>query len=124
MNIENYWKAVLQQNPTQMRLYFQEDAIIRWHNSNEEFTLDEFIKANCEYPGEWDGEIERMEKIDQLIITVTHVFSTELSFHVTSFIKMKDDKIECIDEYWGDDGEPPLWRKEKHIGKAIKESTI
>lgn len=121
MDIQNYWEAVLQQNPTSMRLFFHEDAIIRWHNTNEAFTLDEFIQANCEYPGKWDGEIERIERIDHLIITVTHVFSTELSFHVTSFMEIIDDKIICLDEYWGDDGEPPLWRKEKHIGKTIKE---
>ena len=121
MDIQNYWKAVLQQNPTSMRLFFHEDVIIRWHNTNEAFTLDEFIQANCEYPGKWDGEIERIERIDHLIITVTHVFSTELSFHVTSFMEIIDDKIICLDEYWGDDGEPPLWRKEKHIGKTIKE---
>ena len=124
MDIQNYWKATLQQNPVLMRSYFHENAVIRWHNTNEEFTLNEFIQANCEYPGKWDGKIERIERIDQVIITVTHVFSTELSFHVTSFIKVKDDKIECIDEYWGDDGEPPLWRKEKHIGTSIKKISI
>lgn len=124
INIKDYWNATLRQDAQQMRTYFHFDAYIRWHNTNEEFSVDEFIRANCEYPGNWDGEIERMEIIDDLIITVTHVFSTELSFHVTSFIKMEDDKIKCIDEYWGDDGEPPLWRKEKHIGKLIKESAI
>ena len=72
-----------------MRSYFHENAVIRWHNTNEEFTLNEFIQANCEYPGKWDGKIERIERIDQVIITVTHVFSTELSFHDNFLYKSK-----------------------------------
>lgn len=126
IDIKDYWKTVLKQDAQQMKKYFHSDAYIRWHNTNEEFSVDEFIRANCEYPGNWDGVIERMEMLEHLAITVVHVFTCEhsCSFHVTSFIQMKEDKITAIDEYWGDDGEPPLWRKEKHIGKAIKESTI
>ncbi|EEV19128.1 hypothetical protein TREVI0001_0232 [Treponema vincentii ATCC 35580] len=41
------------------------------------------------------------------------------SFHVVSFIKIKDDKIISMDEYWGDDGAPPQWRLEKQLGTKI-----
>lgn len=34
-----------------------------WHCTNECFNVEEFIRANCEYPGEWEGEVERIEKI-------------------------------------------------------------
>ena len=44
----------------------------------------------------------------------------KMSFHVTSFIKVREEKIISIDEYWGDDGNAPQWRLDKHIGKAIK----
>lgn len=54
MNIHQYWADCLKQNEEGMRSYFHKDAIIRWHNTNEGFTLDEFIIANCEYPGKWD----------------------------------------------------------------------
>ena len=30
--------------------YFCEDARIRWHCTNEEFTVGEYIRANCDYP--------------------------------------------------------------------------
>jgi len=36
-----------------------------------------------------------------------------------SFIKLKDDKIISMDEYWGDDGAPPQWRLEKGLGTKI-----
>lgn len=122
MNIHNYWKAVLEQKEDEIRNYFHKDAYVNWHCSNEHFTVEEFIRANCEYPGEWDGKIERLEQTNDIIITVTHVFTKDkmLSFHVTSFIKTTDEKIVAVDEYWGDDGEALQWRKDKHIGIKIK----
>lgn len=122
MNIQAYWKTVLMQDASTLKDYFCPDAYVRWHNTNEQFTVEEFIKANCEYPNQWDGEIERLETIGDLIIAVVHVFSTNqpLSFHVTSFIQIKKDKISGIDEYWGDDGDAPQWRLDKKIGKPIR----
>lgn len=121
MNVHNFWKAVLQQDEQEIRKYFHEDAYVNWHCTNEHFLVDEFIRANCEYPGDWDGEVERVECVGELTITVTHVYSVdrELSFHVTSFIKIVDDKISAMDEYWAEDGSAPQWRLDKHIGGAI-----
>ena len=106
MEIQEFWKAVLDQNEQEIRKYFHEDAYINWHCTNEHFTVDEFIIANCEYPVNWTGKIERIEKADGLLITVTHVYPIEKtsSFHVTSFIKIRDNKIASVDEYWADDG--------------------
>ncbi len=117
-----FWKSIVQQNPDEIRRYFKETATIRWHNTNEEFTLDEFIRVNCEYPGEWNGEVERIEEIEDIIITVTRVFSTDnsVSVHVTSFFRMEDGKIVSMDEYWSDDGEAPEWRLDMKIGKRIR----
>ena len=122
LNIHNYWKDVLAQNEQEIKSYFHENAYVNWHNSNEHFTVDEFIRANCEYPGEWDGDIERIEQIDDVIITVVHVFTKDksMSFHVTSFVKVIDEQIVAVDEYWGDDTEAPQWRKDKNIGTTIK----
>lgn len=122
MDINAYWKAALSQQPEEMKVFFHKDTFVNWHNTNEHFTVNEFIKANCEYPGDWDGEIERIEKFSDLIITVVHVYSGDrkISCHVTSFIKIKDGKIAFIDEYWGDDGTTPQWRLDKHIGTPIR----
>lgn len=43
-----------------------------------------------------------------------------LSFHVTSFIRVIDEKIISIDEYWGEKGIAQQWRLDKHIGKPMK----
>ncbi|MCI7342486.1 nuclear transport factor 2 family protein [Fusobacterium necrophorum] len=122
MNIEKYWESTLKQRAEEMRKFFHPKAKVRFHNTNEEFTVDEFIEINCEYPGSWDGMIERIEKIGKIQIIVLQVFDREqnLFFHVTSFMEIEEDKIVSIDEYWGEDGCPPQWRLDKKIGKRIK----
>lgn len=59
MNIEKFWQDVLAQDAEAMKMYFHENAYVNWHCTNEHFNVEEFIRANCEYPGEWDGEMER-----------------------------------------------------------------
>lgn len=123
MNITQYWFDVLEQNADAMRSFFHPEAKICWHNTNEQFSVEEFIRANCEYPGDWDGEIEKQIVHQDLIITVTHVCTKDRlqHFHVTSFIQVENEKIRSIDEYWGDDGPAPKWRLDLSIGQKIKE---
>jgi hypothetical protein len=110
--IKQYWQAILNQDADDLRNFFHHSAIICWHNTNEQFNLDTFIKANCTYPGNWWGVVERIEQLGDLVITVTKVHSDQgLQAHATSFILFEDDKIIRIDEYWGDDGLPPAWRQ-------------
>ena len=118
----NFWNDVIEQNPIKLQEYFDTNAIISWHNTNERFTPEEYVIANCEYPGKWCGEVERVEIIDDLIISVTRVwsFDNSISFHATSFIKFCGEKIIVLDEYWGDDGVAPQWRQEKKVGIPIK----
>lgn len=121
MNIKALWNDIITQNRAALPSYFCDDAVIRWHCTNERFTVDEYIKVNCDYPGKWQGEIERTEELDSKIIIVGRVqsFDKSLSFHVTSFIRLRDGKICEMDEYWADDGEAPEWRKKLGIGRKI-----
>lgn len=122
MDVCSFIKAVLTQDEDTIRNFFRKDAYVNWHCSNEHFTVDEFIIANCEYPGDWDGNVERVEVIGDLSITVTKVYPKKdrsVNFHVVSFIRTENDKIVSIDEYWADDGNPPQWRIDKHIGTSI-----
>ena len=123
MDIYAYWQAVLGQDREKLADFFREDAKVCWHNTNECFTVPEFIRANCDYPGVWDGEVERVEMQGDLVITVTHVYNKEktVSCHAVSFLYLRDGKIQRADEYWSDDGEPPRWRQDLHIGRPIGE---
>ena len=121
MDIRSFIKSVLAQDENTIRNFFHKEAYVNWHCSNEHFTVDEFIVANCEYPGDWDGTVERVEVTGNLFIAVTKVYPQDRSvyFHVVSFIRTANDKIISMDEYWADDGNPPQWRIDKHIGKPI-----
>lgn len=122
IKIQEFWKAVLAQDEEEIRSYFQKNASVNWHCTNEHFTLDEYILANCRYPGQWDGVVERIETAGDRIITVARIYPKDrsMSFHVTSFIQTENDKIVSLDEYYADDTPPPQWRQEMHIGTPIQ----
>lgn len=122
IDIAAYWAAALAQRPREMAEFFAPEALVRWPNTNECFTAAEFIRANCEYPGRWEGEIERTEAMGPLLVTVVRVFDPgrTVSFHVTSFFRVKEGRIAALEEYWGDDGPPPAWRQALHLGRPIR----
>lgn len=120
----SFWRDIAMQSGEALREYFTPDACIRWICSNEQFSVEEFIIANCEYPGSWQGEVERIELLEDKIITVARVWPSEgsISFHAVSFFELSGDKIARLDEYWGDDGPAPQWRLDRRIGKPIRDS--
>ena len=122
MDIKAFWNDVISQNRNSLASYFCDDAIIRWHCTNEQFTVTEYIQANCDDPGDWTGEVERIEEMGSLIVLAGRVLPAdkEASYHVVSFIKLANGLIYEMEEYWSDDGEAPTWRKEMNIGKAIR----
>lgn len=88
MNINEFWKAVLAQDAEKIKLFFNPNAYVNWYCTNEHFTVDEFIRANCDCPGNWDGKIEKVLTADDTIVTVSRVYPKDkyASYHVTSFI--------------------------------------
>lgn len=121
MNIEAFWQAVLDQDAQALTGFFVPGAEVCWHCTNERFTAEEYIRANCEYPGEWVGEIERIERCGETMVTAVRVYPRDGSdsFHVTSFIRLAGGLIASMDEYWADDGPAPQWRQEMKIGRPI-----
>ena len=126
MDIRAFWSAVLSQDRKALPEYFCRGAVIRWHCSNERFTVEEYVRANCDYPGQWAGEIERIERTDGTVITAVRVFPKDgsASFHVTSFLRLRDDRIQELDEYWADDGEAPEWRRQMNIGAPVRGAAL
>lgn len=127
MEITAYFQDVVKQDAQKLKNYFAKDAKVLWHNTNECFTAEEFIRANCEYPGSWDGEIEILTSMQDGWILAARVWEKDLaqngkevSFYVVSFVHMQGEKISRIDEYWGDDGKAPQWRLDKKIGTPIR----
>ncbi|MCL2753511.1 MAG: nuclear transport factor 2 family protein [Defluviitaleaceae bacterium] len=117
--------AVVRQDAEGLREFFVNEAVINWHDSNESLNVDEYIRANCEYPGEWSGVCERVEHFGDLVVTASKIFSDELAFYVVSFIKLTQcGKISQLDEYFAAIEEVPRWRKDMKIGCPIKKGDL
>ena len=121
MDLKSFWQDVISQDRENLPSWFCEDAVIRWHCTGEQFTVAEYVRADCEYPGSWTGEIERVEECGDTVILAGRVSPADkiASFHVVSFLRLRDGKIAEMDEYWADDGEPPAWRRKMKIGKPL-----
>ena len=118
-----FFEAVLSQKPEALRKLFSKAAVIEWPCTNERFTPEEYIRANCEYPGAWDGEILSILPAEEHIVLITRVWPVDksASFHCVSVLRRKQNRIASLTEYWSDDGQAPKWRQELGIGSPIKE---
>lgn len=119
--ITSFWNAVASQNAEKLGAFFNEGALIRWYNTNEEFSIQDFITATCKYPDQWVCTVKSMIECENQIITVTNVLNLtkNISLYATSFFTLKHSKISLLEEYWGDNGEAPQWRLDLGIGSKI-----
>ena len=116
-----FLSAVTRQDADALRKFFTPDAVICWHDSKEQFTVEEYIRANCEYPDEWSGEVVHTAKTDSGMIIVSKIFSDEMTVFVTSVLQVSGGKITRADEYYADYNEDiPQWRKDMNIGRRIE----
>ena len=115
---KRYWKCVADQDPM-MEKCFAPEAVIRWHTTDEEFTVAEFVRAHCERPGRRKMVIERMNRIGEHLVTVVHFWMEGNSYYVTSFFQMHRGRIVMLEEYWGQNVPAPEWRREAGIGTII-----
>lgn len=105
------WADIGAQRWDALAAYFLPGALIFWHNTDECFTAEEFVRANREYPGNWRIEIERVHALADAAATAVRVYGPDgTSFHAASFFTFRHGKIVRLDEYWGDDGPAPEWR--------------
>lgn len=116
------WDEMGKQNWDNVRLCFADNATIRWHNSNEAFSVKEFILINSRYPGNWQISIKRLEQCGDVVISVVLAKSldNDASAYATSFFNIEHGKITCLNEYWGDNGNPSQWRLDMKVGKPIE----
>ncbi|AMC94599.1 hypothetical protein AOC36_00180 [Erysipelothrix larvae] len=121
MDVLDFWNCVAKQDKVALRYFFTESAVIRWHATNEQFNVSEYIQANCEYPGNWTGVIKQVKKQDNQIITITNVTNsdTKEAYLAVSFLTIIDGLISELDEYWSDMTQAPKWRRDMGIGKPI-----
>lgn len=112
---EKFLKSVVEQNEKELPSFFNEDAEILWPDTSEKFTVAAYIIANCKYPGDWQGEVKRINTFNDWMVVVSKVYSVDVAFYVTSFIDMREGKIQKLEEYWSEIGEAPEWRQNLNL---------
>ncbi len=119
-----FFRAVLGQEPNALRKCFRNDAVIEWPCTNERFNVEDYIRATCEYPGAWAGEVDDVLSAAGQDVMITRVWPTDqsASYHCVSVIRRRGGKIAALTEYWADDGPAPQWRREMGIGKLLRET--
>lgn len=120
---EEFLSAVASQDRERLRNCFVPSAVIRWPNTNEEFCLEDYLVANCDYPGCWHGQVERTERTENGAVAVSRIWAEDgaASLRVVSFFSFgTDGRIVNLTEYYSDDGPVPQWRQELGLGQPIK----
>ena len=115
--------AVPAQDRERLRTCFESDAVILWPNTNEEFDVEDYLAANCDYPGDWDGQVVLTEQTREGMVAVTRIWAVDgsMSLHVISFLRFgKTGKIAGLTEYYSDDGPVPQWRQEMNLGRKTQ----
>ena len=69
--VHAYWNAIHELRFQDVRELFCDTAEITWPNTEEVFTLDEFIAVNEAYPGEWEEEVLKCYETGDMIISET-----------------------------------------------------
>lgn len=126
IDIQRFIQSVLRQDRKALPDFFHDGACVNWHCTNERFSVEEYVRANCEYPGTWDGKIKSIDQMGEAAVVVTRVFSLDgsVSCHCVSRIHCEGARIRSLDEYWADDEPPPRWRREMKIGAPIRKEAM
>ena len=123
--IKKYWQATLAQDANKMVQMLSKTCLITWPNTNECFTKEHYIKANCLYPGTWKGTVQEINPYLDGYLSITNVLSQDevTSLHAITFFKINNGLITSIKEYWSEDGAPPTWRQSLDLSTPLKKRT-
>ena len=104
------WQAIAEQDEERLAQFFTVDAQIFWPNTNERFDLPGYLRANCDYPGQWSGKVEKIAADGSY--SVARVWSPDgAGARAVTFSQWRNGKIVQMTEYWGDVGPAPDWRE-------------
>lgn len=112
--IRALWQAAAEQDEERLARFFTPDARVFWPNTDERFDLTGYLRANCDYPGRWSGEVERIAGDGGY--SVARVWSEEgIAARAVTFYRWRNGRIAQMTEYWGDIGPAPEWRIKKSL---------
>ncbi|WBW96930.1 nuclear transport factor 2 family protein [Oceanirhabdus sp. W0125-5] len=118
--VKLFWKHIHNADFDNLSEVMTDNACVRLANTKEVFRgKNKYIDFNKRYPDRWYVDLEKLYVCGETVISVARIFNDKktVSSYVTSFFKLKDNLIEEITEYWGDNGEPPKWRLDEKLSE-------
>ncbi len=113
------WQAIAEQDEARLSRFFTADAEIFWPNTGERFDLAGYLRANCDYPGQWSGAVERVAPDGSY--SVARVWSPEgVTARAVTFYQWRNGRIVQMVEYWGDVAPPPEWRRPEAQAEPVR----
>ena len=133
-DIHKFFDAVIKKDAEKLRTFFEPHASIFFGNTNEHFTVDEYIRVTCESPGELHGRIDDffvnkghkhdLKMVFEALVRNADNITMSLVIFIAFDTYSEDERIEYLTEYWCDIGEPPEWRKKMNIGKRYSDEDL
>lgn len=114
-----FWKYINDADFYKLNGVLTNDVCVWLPNTREVFKgKEKYIEFNAKYPDRWYANLEKLYVCEQTVISVTKIFNGSIeSFYVTSIFRIKNNLIEEITEYWGENEEPPAWRGEEKLSE-------
>lgn len=113
-----FWKYIDSANFEGLSEIMLDETCVWLPNTKEVFRgKNKYIEFNKQYPGRWYANVEKLLIADDTVITTTYIFNLDqsITFYVTSFFIIKEEKIEEITEYWSENSAPPMWRLQSDL---------
>jgi len=111
--IKKFWKLLDEQDWEGLRVLFHPECKIVWPNTSEDFTPDEYVRLNKDYPGSWKIELEDVSETKTKVISVVRITSKDngQSLRGIGYFHLEDDLIYYLLEYFAPDTMKPEWRR-------------
>jgi len=112
--VESFWKDMNHHEWERLQSYFHTDAKISWPNTDEIFTVEDYLRVNRLYPGQWKLTLEDVQMTERNIVSIVLIQNKELfqSLRAVTFFRFESGLIVSLTEYFADDAKAPKWRAE------------
>ncbi len=112
--IRRYWETIEARDWKRAWFALHPRFRATWPVTKESFDRATFMRINEEYPApNWHIKIERVNVVDDGVVSVVCVTDGPQWFYCTSFFLFEGEQVIAVTEYWADGAEAPAWRNGK-----------
>ncbi len=118
--IKFFWENFQGRKWEIVKSLLDESFFANFPQSGEIFDREHYVEMNRKYPGNWQIEVQRIFKTENLWISeVKIVLDDHIDWGIGLF-KIKNGKIFELCEYWAESFSEPEWRKKLRVSRNQK----